>query len=543
MQSTDTEFLPVSLPEYEDNPFISKLPPLLSQRELLSTMASLPAFHERERNFPAQLRKHCIMRLGRYFEPMERQIQLAERFGMLLRQGYVGRNPLTHDYIRHLQSGAERIEAKSLHAPTRNPVENTAVSFALTGCSGIGKSKSIEKVLHQYPQCIQHTEPFSLVQIVWLKLDCPSQGSPKQLCINFFSAVDRLVGTNYFNWYGSRRASVDEMMVHMAHVANLHALGVLVIDEIQHLNKTKMGPDALLNFLVTLVNTIGVPVILIGTLSAVPLLQENFRQARRASGMGSLIWDRMPKGKPWNYFIEQLWRHQWTRDVTPIGAEIQEVLYDESQGILDIVVKLFMLAQLRVVSIGETRGTAEILTPQLLRKVAREDFRIVQPMLDALRKNDTRALLKYDDLAPLQMHIEQVLASAVESQGFNVVQTQPAMDEALISVPAVDESDQIRSALHSLGIADDLAQVLIEEAQAQNLSDDPLLLLAAIFKKLSNPSSKIQKLKPLKPVELADQPERDLRRIVMLGRQAGQSGYEALHLAGLIKPPLRDIAL
>lgn len=544
MQSPKNESSSDTLPEYQDNIFISHLPPLLSQRELLNALASRPEFHERERKFPAQLRKHCIMRLGRYFEPLERQLQLAERFGMLLRQGYVGRNPQTNDYIRHLQSGAERIEAKSLHAPTRHPVVNTATSFALIGCSGIGKSKSMEKVLHQYPQCIQHSEPFSLTQIVWLKLDCPHQGSPKQLCINFFSAVDRLVGTNYFNWYGSRRASVDEMMVHMAHVANLHALGVLVIDEIQHLNKTKIGPDALLNFLVTLVNTIGVPVILIGTLSAVPLLQDNFRQARRASGLGSLIWDRMPKGKLWDYFIDQLWQHQWTRDVTPISPEIRDVLYDESQGILDIVVKLFMLAQLRVVDIGNVRGTAELLTPQLLRKVAREDFRIVRPMLDALRANDTNALRKYDDLQPLQLHVEQMIASAVEvySDIAQRTQTKDETSVSTVSTSSIDELDQIRTALRTLGIAEDMTQILIEDACAQNPSADPLLLMAIISERLFARTNKPVKQKPSKQKKSELRPDNDLRRIVALGKQDGQSGYQALLNAGFVKPPLLDIA-
>ncbi len=528
------------LPEYQDNPFIAKLPPLLSQRDMLMTLASYPEFDERERSYPAQLRKHCIMRLGRYFEPLERQLQLAERFGMLLRQGYIGRNPLTHDYIRHLQNGAERIEAKSLHISARHPVENTAASFALTGCSGIGKSKSIEKVLHQYPQCILHSEPFSLIQIVWLKLDCPSQGSPKQLCINFFSAVDRLVGTNYFNAYGRSRANVDEMMVHMAHVANLHALGVLVIDEIQHLNKAKIGPDALLNFLVTLVNTIGVPVILIGTLSAVPMLQENFRQARRASGLGSLVWDRLLKGKAWDYFIDQLWKYQWTRDFTSISREIRDVLYDESQGILDIVVKLFMLSQLRVVGIGDVRGTPEILTPQLLRKVAREDFRIVRPMLDALRTNDAKALLKYDDLLPLQVHIEQVMASAMQSQLSEVVRD-TAVNEARVPEQNQDGHDPILAALRSLGVADDVAQVLINEARVQHPSADPLLLMAAISERLAARPLKPRKQKAAKTSEPTVQPEQDLRRIVALGKQAGQSGYEALLAAGMVKS-LLDIA-
>ena len=538
--TTSPETPAASLPEYEGNPFIARLPPLRSQLQLSDALAARPEYHAQERGYEASLRKHCIMRLGRYFEPLERQIQLADRFGMLLRQGYIGRNPLTHDYIRHLQNGAERIEAKSLTISTRQPVENTATSFALAGCSGIGKSKAIEKVLHQYPQCIQHTVPFSLVQITWLKLDCPHQGSPKQLCINFFSAVDRLVGTNYFNWYGSRRASVDEMMVHMAHVANLHALGVLVIDEIQHLNKTNIGPDALLNFLVTLVNTIGVPVILIGTLSAIPLLQENFRQARRASGLGSLIWDRMPKGKAWDYFISQLWRYQWTHVPTEISSEIRDVLYDESQGILDIVVKLFMLAQLRVVSIGEVRSGPEVLTAELFRKVAREDFRIVRPMLDALRANDTKALLKYDDLLPLQAHVNQVLASAVATP--SNVERMPAAVEPVDAPMQDDGTDSIRKALSSLGVADDVAHVLISEARALNPSADPLLLMATIAERLATRPVKVRKPQSPKLSKVVAPLAQDLRHVVAMGKQAGQSGYQSLLAAGLVKPPLLDLA-
>lgn len=537
-ESGETTF---TLPEYRDNPFIARLPPLLSQKDALKAMESYPTFDECERSYPAHLRKHCIMRLCRYFEPMERQNQLDERLGMVLRQGYVGRDPLTRDYIRHLHNGVARIEAKSLDIPNLLPVENTANSFALIGGSGNGKSKSIEKVLHQYPQCIHHSAPFSLIQIVWLNLECPHNGSLRQLCINFFSSVDKLIGSNYFNLYG-RNKNVDEMMGHMAHVANLHALGVLVIDEIQHLNKAKVGADAIMNFLVKLVNTIGVPVILIGTLSAAPLLQENFRQARRSSGLGSLVWERIPKGKTWDYFINKLWKYQWTRDFTPIAPDIRDVLYDESQGIIDIVVKLFILAQFRAIRIGEVRGKPEVLTPNLLRTVAREDFRIIQPMIHALRTNDHKALLKYDDLRPLQEYFDQAINTAMGARHSNDERQPAATDDTQESAPAQNGHGSISASLRSLGIADDVAQVLITDAMAQHPSGDPLLLMATIVEKLTAKPNKPRKPKSPNKFEPAAQPDNDLRRIVALGKDAGHSGYEALLAAGIIKPPLLDIA-
>ena len=57
--------------------------------------------------------------------------------------------------------------------------------------------------------------------------------------------------------------------------------------------------------------------------------------------------------------------------------------YSLSQGVLDIVVKLFVLAQLRAIATGIER-----VTPELLQKVYDDELIPVHPMLDALRRND-----------------------------------------------------------------------------------------------------------------------------------------------------------
>ncbi|QAS59592.1 hypothetical protein EI377_01535 [Clostridium septicum] len=69
---------------------------------------------------------------------------------------------------------------------------------------------------------------------------------------------------------------------------------VLIIDEIQHLSRTKSGgADKMLNFFTTLVN-VGVPIIMVGTMAARDILQSDFRMARRNLGVdGNVIWDRL----------------------------------------------------------------------------------------------------------------------------------------------------------------------------------------------------------------------------------------------------------
>ena len=58
------------------------------------------------------------------------------------------------------------------------------------------------------------------------------------------------------------------LLTGMARVANLHAIGILVVDEIQHVKISRGEGSVLLNFLVTLRNTIGVSLLMIGTMSA-----------------------------------------------------------------------------------------------------------------------------------------------------------------------------------------------------------------------------------------------------------------------------------
>jgi hypothetical protein len=527
----------IELPEYAGNPFIAALPPVASQREILKALSSPPIFDPKEQAYPATLRRHCVLRLSRMFLPMARQVALAEQIGMQIRQGYVGRNPATNAFIHHLEDGAERIAKASLDALKEPRATSSATSMAFAGCSGAGKSLTVERTLRTYPQLVQHDSPFSLVQIVWIKLDCPTEGSPKQLCIDFFAEVDRLLGTNYLKLYGGRANPLEWMLVRMAQVANLHAIGVLVVDEIQNLRKAAIGSEALLNFLVKLINTVGIPVLAIGTLGALPLFQRNFRQARRATGIGSAIWDRMPRGKEWDSFITSLWQYQWTRETTPLTPEIREVLYDESQGVVDIVVKLFMLAQLRLIAISEVRpNVPDVLKEKLFRQVAKEQLAVVRPMIDALRRNDEKALEKYDDLVPLQRFLDDIVANALGSEGAG--KPSPSGLNTNARPPSDDVAAGVTAALTANGVAEDVAGALVADLIAKEGSSDPLLLLANAIERLSTRSPRKPKTKSTdKAKEVVPLPEHDVRRIVTEGVKQGRSGYDSLVNAKVIGPP------
>ncbi|MFX7194121.1 ATP-binding protein, partial [Acinetobacter baumannii] len=75
--------------------------------------------------------------------------------------------------------------------------------------------------------------------------------------------------------------------------------GLLVIDEIQHLSRAKSGgSEKMLNFFVTMTNTIGIPVLFVGTPKARDIFDLDLRSSRRAAGLGSIFWNPIPQYLP-----------------------------------------------------------------------------------------------------------------------------------------------------------------------------------------------------------------------------------------------------
>ncbi|MFM0034168.1 ATP-binding protein [Paraburkholderia strydomiana] len=399
------EYRDAPIAQYQGNPLIEALPPIRSEVDAAAAMALYPDEPGDETRLSKEVRLHCIDRLLQLVQPLPIHLELESALSSLMRSGYAGRNPLAQSTWRHVYSLA-------VGESTESGFRSTASTLSVVGLSGIGKSTALESILRLYPQAIRHRkyrgQELIQVQIPWLKIECPFDGSLTGLCHAFFRALDRAIGEErYARRYRSARGIVQ--LVHqIEQIASTHFVGVLIIDELQHLRVAKTGgKDDMLNFFVNLINSIGIPVVFVGTNSMIELFADVMRNARRATGLG-LSDFRQPKSDDpaWALLVDAAWQYQWVRHVEPLTAELRSVLYDLTQGVTDFLIKLLVLAQRHAIHTGEER-----LTVKLLRAIADTRMQLLKPALDALRSGNVKRMAKFEDLLPPDSQIAALMGA------------------------------------------------------------------------------------------------------------------------------------
>lgn len=511
--------------DYQGNAFIEALPPILSKEQVIEKLAYYPPYSEKERLLDSHYRMHIVVqRLLQIFQPLSIHLELENTISTMIRTGYVSRNPLKKEYTRMLVNGYNEINKKEI--VLNETYSTTATSLSIIGVSGMGKSTSIQRILNGIPQIIAHKNykgiKFCMYQVSWLKLDCSYDGSVKGLCIDFFSKVDALLGTNYFIKYGTSKRTVDTLLSIMSQVAQNIGLGILIIDEIQHLSQAKSGgSDKMLNFFTTLVNIVNIPIITVGTMKAQNLLQADFRIARRGLGTsGNLIWEKMKNDESWELLIESIWEYQWTRNKTQLNKGFIDLMYDLSQGVIDIAIKIYCTTQLKAIS-----TCIEEITVNLMKQVADENFKMVQPMISALKSGDYRKIALYEDICTVD--VEEFLASQKNEIDFNA-RIKEFKDAKRLKETSKNEQAILK--LLELDIIETQAQKAVNKIIEEN--GDDLSLRELVMKALTD----IDSMKDNSRVNIRkDNLEaEDIRFIITEGIKAEKSAYEALKEKGYV---------
>ncbi len=389
------------IPDLEGNIYAMALPPLADRNTWAERLRHLPRFDPAERDLSREVRAGIIRtRLPLLFVPLLRHLNLAQDISALLHTGYVGRDPLAPDFTIELQRSYDAIQSGAgAHLPIEQQRPITGIT--LLGPSGSGKTCTSDRILAQFPQRIWHAE-HRRFQIVYLKVDFPVVVSADQLARKIYGELRRLAPPGAVPALRVKESNAEIVIPLIAHYANLLGLGLIILEELQNVSGAKSGGQTVvLNVLQALANLTRIPIVLTGTLRALPLLNAEIRTARRSSASGDYVWDRLrrddPRDQEFLLLMKALFAYQWLRNPTELSDELLDAFYEHTQGIVSLVVTLFILTQLDALLLKEERISAKLVATTVSKRL-----RITQRLVDAYRRGDDMAAadLEYELSGP-----------------------------------------------------------------------------------------------------------------------------------------------
>ena len=336
--------------EFIGNPLIEALPEDIVPEKYSERLMVFPPYDPKDRFEPPQTRLQYLQRISEIHVATKEDSMILLSLTRVLKWSYAKRNPMPFDVVTEAltERGIKVTDnlihyLKNLHAPI--------YGFPILGVSGIGKTTSICNILTLFPQVIQHTEyrghELNLKQLVWLKVECPADGTPKGLFAAIVKGVDEVLGTDYQSQIIRNRMSKDVMLTKVSRLIKELNLGLLLVDDIQSLISAKESVSSeLLSFMVAMTNNLNIPVVMIGTPKFILLLKKEFQQAKRVTGEGEIRLKRLEKdSSEWERFLSVIWHFQYLNHEVPCTKALNNAFYNECVGIPFLVAILYKLVQ------------------------------------------------------------------------------------------------------------------------------------------------------------------------------------------------------
>lgn len=136
---------------YLGNPLIEALPPIRTREELETLLLNSPSINLAEiRALPTHARLHAIAELESFFVPRPELFSIESEISLLMRSGYMRRNPTHASTKKSLYTVREQMKQQGANQSPLPPC------LIITALSGTGKSRSIRSILSLTPQVIYH---------------------------------------------------------------------------------------------------------------------------------------------------------------------------------------------------------------------------------------------------------------------------------------------------------------------------------------------------------------------------------------------------
>lgn len=351
-----------------DDPFITALPQPREPKELqadINIIPTLPPPDEFSKLRHSE-QKDAIRLLSRfriclpYYDTIEKAVD----------------NALVNSYIRRYNTPS-KMEYTYQDTPSAcytcsevKGLGNAPTGFAVLGQSGCGKSTGIQRVLRKYPACIIHNPGTfqQRIQIPIIAVEMQRNSNFHGLYEDIGAAIDRAVGNTtrtYQTRLGRKGDNLSVKFRKLCELIQVFNIGLLIIDEIELIDTAHTKEGTLETFM-SLSNQTGIAVGVVGTEDAYEKLFFKPRAARRLSPLINA--DRYCSNiKQIISILKMLYCYLPDYE---LDENCIEAYYQESRGIIDYILKIFMEIAIRIVD-RKQKGRSVKITPDLIKSVAK----------------------------------------------------------------------------------------------------------------------------------------------------------------------------
>lgn len=337
---------------------------------------------------PVSERKRQLVNLKKIRYPIPFHSLIEYHLSTALISSYGSRQNGITTMARPTKVAGEEMETNIISYA--NDISANVLGFSIVGTSGVGKSTAFDLTCAKYPKVIRHTFPDGFyTQIPIIRLTAFSNSNLTALFLSFAKQLDRLLdtGEDHLNVV-SGKANLGKIVSIICGWIELYHIGVIVIDEIQFLDFSQSSAKSFENFLTITAQT-GVAIVAIGTPEACRLWGGMLRIQRR---MASTIIraDSYCKDKKYmSEIIERIWKYQWLDEPATLTEGIENAMYEESCGSIDLLTTLWMMMQFEVLSNEEQPTIDEVF----VHKVSEKHIREMRGLLkESLIENEERFL-------------------------------------------------------------------------------------------------------------------------------------------------------
>lgn len=394
---------------FNENPLIEAIRPAMNIEEFTKRIRIDLTVGNDALNMDDFDRELMVELLDTIYVPAPEMFTLYKSIVKTIMVSYLHRNPIkpVTDVIQH-------------NIATDNTYQlpdkiNLSSCIGCVGLSGGGKTVAIEKSFSLLEQVIQHNgyegHFLNKKQIVYLKFEAPATKTKKGFILNFLAAVDEALetppGKGYYDEWKGDKSNIAVLIQEAKNIAYCHSIGIVFIDEIQRcVNEGDKVDRATLSFIDNFFNSIGIPMVVAGTYAVMPLFRTSMSTARRLSSGRVFEFDGVKQSimhpddskadipNPYfDVFVNSFYKPELLKNDFEFDRDIKEALFHYSQGIQKLLVRLIKFCYEEAINSG-----IEEITPQVVQDVYFDQFKLLHPALDALRKGKYGG---YEDLIKL----------------------------------------------------------------------------------------------------------------------------------------------